>query len=466
MNWMDSLYDHDRYMLRHPSDSAQHMVRESLWYALGLVLESLQSGERDDRITRVEKIVCNVLACQYDTPGDIWHGTFKRAPQEADPPNDAMIWQHYDPNWRQFIGTILVLLLRLEGDLALTKQVPAIKAALIKCIEGEPINRVPPSYTNIALMKAWLEIEAGDLVDANTRTRGLAYAHEIKRMFGKQNAFAEYNSPTYYGINFFALGLWQNFSQDLAEMGREINTHLWADVARFYHAGMKNLCGPWSRSYGMDMQSYVSALSLWIWAATDRRIAPFPQSTRDLAHAHDFCLGPIAAFSAVDIDPVVKENLTRFGVSQSVSQQISVEPMRKADAYLSKNLMIGLESSNRSFRGTDQYHPLTIHWLNATHTVCWCRLRFKGSTVGRVDKNKLTLKFTPDPQVSTAILEFSDCIRLDALTVSCNGLTMMLETGCQLKAEANKLTIVFPDADHENDTSIFCIVDDEKSVIS
>ena len=71
MAWMDSLYDHDLHMLRHPSQPKQHMVRESLWYALGLVFESLQTGERDARIKRVVEIVSNVLACQYSTPGKI-----------------------------------------------------------------------------------------------------------------------------------------------------------------------------------------------------------------------------------------------------------------------------------------------------------------------------------------------------------------------------------------------------------
>lgn len=62
MAWMDSLYDHDQHMLRHPDQPKQHMVRESLWYALGLVFESLQTGERDARIKRVVEIVSNVLA--------------------------------------------------------------------------------------------------------------------------------------------------------------------------------------------------------------------------------------------------------------------------------------------------------------------------------------------------------------------------------------------------------------------
>ena len=153
--------------------------------------------------------------------------------------------------------------------------------------------------------------------------------------------------------------------------------------------------------------------------------------------------------------------MTSFEQSQIISQQISSDPLRKAEAYLSPNLMIGLESSSRSFHGTDQYHPLTIHWLKSDNAVGWCRLRFKGSTVGSLNQNILELKFTADPQVTSASLQFSDCIRLDALSVSSDGLTMTLETGCQLEADGNNLTIAFPNSLRENAVSIICKVDDQ-----
>jgi hypothetical protein len=460
MAWMDPLYDSDKGLLRYPHDPEQHLVRESLWYALGLVLESRILRKPGAHIERVENIVSSVLANQYNAPGRIWHGTFKVTPQEADPPDDAIIWKDYDPNWRQFVGTVLLLLRRLEGHLTLVNLVPAIDAALVRCINGEPVNRVPPTYTNIALMRAWLETECGDLINDSIRKRGLLYAREIRQEFGKHGAFAEYNSPTYYGINFFALGLWQNLSDELAEMGREINTVLWTDVSRYYHAGMKNLCGPWSRSYGMDMRKYVAALSLWIWAATDREAAPFPDSARALTHGHDFCLGPIAAFSAVAIPDHVKKHFLSFAKTRQVSQQISTKPARKADAYLAPDIMIGLESSTISFRGTEQYHPLTIHWLDSDATVNWCRLRFKGSVLGELEKTRINLKLTADNNVKSARLEFRHGIQLTGNTLMGNGLTMYLETSCELQADTDGLTIKLPDNLGEHALSITCQVNE------
>jgi hypothetical protein len=79
-----------------------------------------------------------------------------------------------------------------------------------------------------------------------------------------------------------------------------------------------------------------------------------------------------------------------------------------------------------------------------------------------LNQNILELKFTADPQVTSASLQFSDCIRLDALSVSSDGLTMTLETGCQLEADGNNLTITFPNSLRENAVSIICKVDDEE----
>ena len=243
-------------------------------------------------------------------------------------------------------------------------------------------------------------------------------------------------------------------------MGQEINTALWTDIARYYHAGMKNLCGPWSRAYGMDMQQYVAALSLWIWAATNRKTAPFPDSTDNLSHGHDFCLGPIAAISATAIPDQVKKHFVSFTETRHVSQPISARPERRAEAYLAPNIMIGLESSSISFHGTDQYHPLTIHWLNAEDSVNWCRLRFNGRILGKLQDNRINIKLNADTDVTTATLEFGHNIQLAGNTITCDGLTLCLETNCQLQAHTDSLKIQLPDNQTAHALSITCQVNE------
>ena len=466
MRWMDELYDSDEALLRYPENPDRHMVRESIWYAFGLALESMVSGQPKVEAQRVKEIVSRVLENQYVDSGKIWHGTFKRFPTEREPSDGAVIWRDYDPNWRQFIGSVLLLLKNMLGSSSLLSLVPAIDSALVRCIEGEPVDRVPPTYTNIALMKAWLEVESGELVNEEVPERGLKYAREIALVFNENGAFAEYNSPTYYGINFYALGLWQIFSDALSEMGRNINKALWVDVSRYYHADMKNLCGPWSRSYGMDMQKYVAGLGLWIWAATDREFAPFPNLETEFEHRHDFCLGPLAAFSAVAIPSEVKHLFYSFDQPRNVRQQISNEPERKAEASITNNLMIGLESSIKSFHGAEQYHPLTIHWLDADETVNWCRLRFKGAVVGELMGNRIELILNADEGVDIASLVFCQEIKRIDQVVVCDGLSMSVETGVELQADAEHLHLLLPVGENNHRLTIICEVETKTSLVS
>jgi hypothetical protein len=78
-------------------------------------------------------------------PERVYHGTFRRARQEPDPPPDhAVVWQDYDPNWREFIGTILIVMLAEFGDLLPDDLQAAMRAALRKAAEGAFRRRVEP----------------------------------------------------------------------------------------------------------------------------------------------------------------------------------------------------------------------------------------------------------------------------------------------------------------------------------
>jgi hypothetical protein len=450
--WMAGQYDENAQLLASPHyNDERHLVRESIWYALGLIVASrcLPDLVAQDML-RVPLMVRRVLQAQWHAPGAAWHGTFRRAPQEGDPPQDARVWRDYDPNWRQFIGTVLVLLLRLEGNALLADDADDIRRALKECVRGEPVDRVPPSYTNIALMRAWLETETVELVGEEYRARGLAYAGKIVAQFNENGTFQEYNSPTYYGINMFALGLWQHYSTEpvLRQAGTDINAALWRDMARFYHAGMKNLCGPWSRAYGMDMQRYVAAVGLWIWSAVGERDAPFPMDALHndgMKHAHDFGLGPLAAITAT---PPPADAAGSFGTSSGesfiedrlFSQIITRHPDRQAYAWLTPSLMVGLETADISFRGNDQYHPFTVHWLQAGR-VHWLRLRFKGRLQGEIRDGAIHLTLIPDDGTEHCLLQSSDAFTIDGERWQGAGLGLHAETTLHASAAEDGIVL-------------------------
>ena len=83
-----------------------HMVRESSWYALGLIIRD-QPGDRQ----QAAEILDAVLKQQYLVQEKPWYGTFRRAPEEQDPPPNAVMWKDFDPNWRVFIGTTFEIIL-------------------------------------------------------------------------------------------------------------------------------------------------------------------------------------------------------------------------------------------------------------------------------------------------------------------------------------------------------------------
>ena len=122
-----------------------------------------------------------------------------------------------------------------------------MQSAIVKAAEGAFRRRVPPQYTNIALMSAFLLDWAGERFAVPIwRAQADALARAIDDLFNERQAFWEYNSPTYYGVDAFALALWRIYglTDDFRQAGSAIEAWFWRDVARYYHAGLKNLCGP------------------------------------------------------------------------------------------------------------------------------------------------------------------------------------------------------------------------------
>lgn len=157
------------------------------------------------------------------------------------------MWLHYDPNWRSFIGTTFALILDEYSDRlpqALTKR---IEASIALSIEGEKReNRLSPSYTNIALMHGFLQTWAGRRLNRpEWVTEGERFCTEVYNLFSENGTFPEYNSPTYYGVDLYGLGLWRAYgvTPNVRRMGADMEAALWRDIALYYHAGLKNrLC--------------------------------------------------------------------------------------------------------------------------------------------------------------------------------------------------------------------------------
>ncbi|MFI2363172.1 hypothetical protein [Promicromonospora sp. NPDC019610] len=384
LHWMDQQWDPEVGLLRAPEEPGGghaptgHLVRETGWYAVGLLARNLpardgvsgagaaRDGAESD-LERARRALTRVLDHQLDAPGTPFHGTWLRSPHEPRPTAKSVAWRDYDPNWREFIGTTLVVVANefpeaLAGDLG-----PRVEATLRLAVEGSLARGVGAHYTNIALMAAFLLDDAAvRLGEPAWAAPALRLAEQVLARFRVDGTFDEYNSPTYYGIDLYALALWRRYAHQLPlrDGGAELEAVLWQDTARRYHAGLHNLAGPYDRSYGMDLRHYASGIGLWIWAAVGRDLAPFPETDRPFRHAWDLALGPMVAVLGAEVPDDALAHLTGFRGERQVDQVIVRDPRRVATSWVGERLLVGAEDVEGE-RGNlaDQFHPATVHWL-------------------------------------------------------------------------------------------------------
>ena len=369
--WADEAWDPDRGLLWNPPGSfddyglaprSMHMVPQSAWHAVGLFAR----GDTE----RAERIVDELCGLQYDHPGAVWHGTFARFAEWPQPPeHGAVEWVDYDPNWRQFVGTTFALILE---HFAVSSAVAAnMRRAIDRAIEGEPHDRVGPNYSNIALMKAWLERDQG-------------YAASVVARFDEHGAFEEYGSPTYYGIDLYALALWRRHppTPRFAEWGERLWSTLWDDIARWWHPRLANLCGPYSRAYGMDMSRYVGLLGLWLPSPV------IPALDTPFEHSHDLTIAPVIALLGGG-----PEHLALRDDERVVEQELPGG--RVATGWLAPDVMVGGERGG-TYRAEGQYHPATAHWRLDDDAVGWLRLRHRGPLSATATTGQLRVQVHDD----------------------------------------------------------------------
>ena len=219
------------------------MVRESSWYALGLLLRD-EPGDRQ----RAADILDAVLKQQYLTPGTPWYGTFRRAPEEQEPAPDAVMWRNFDPNWRIFIGTTFEMILIEYPDRISPELAQRMYKAIDRGIEGEIAEkRLLPSYSNIALMYGALwDFAAAHDKRADWQQQSSEWTESVYKLYKQYGAFFEYNSPTYCGVDLYGLALWRSYGSTprMRAIGSEMEAGLVAEHRRSLSARSAQCLGP------------------------------------------------------------------------------------------------------------------------------------------------------------------------------------------------------------------------------
>lgn len=448
MERLDILYDPQvRLLAAGGSGRGGHSVRASAHYALGLLI---RGGQEDTR--RAAGVIGAVIDTQFDWPGEIYHGTYRRTPQEPHPPRDALpwreispfaryfmddaaekvtnslrarlqkgvslrpystriegmlrqsvlenypvVWKSYDPNWREFILCAFAMILA-QFEAALPEKVVArMLDSAGKALRGA-IDRVKsgltPLNTNIELMHVFaLDWFAGRLGLEEARRHALEYAENFWRRYLEFHSVSEFNSPTYYGVDLVAAACWRGFapSQRIRELGALIEAGLWEDLADTYNHALRNVCGPYSRNYEMDMSRHTSIHALLFLGLG---MEAFPERPFNVESDHN----PLLILGGPRIPDNVRARLLSGGEERVVVRKFKELSERgdpreapavcTAVSWISGSLMTGAMSGSRNVSG--QLHPATVHWRDEAGGVSSMRLQRSGPE-GNVDGFHLVL---------------------------------------------------------------------------
>lgn len=428
---MDKFYDEKASLIL--GGDKKHDVRSSAYYAAGLLMRN-QAGD----LERACEIIRQIINTQYDKPGEIYHGTYRVHPEDPHPPIGNLpwktlshgwmhytediydkvltelkkeipsenaenfeksfqtavintiptVWLSYDPNWREFIGCTFAMIIAEFEDMLPKDIVKLIDDSMAKTVLGSVERRVYDVIamnSNVEMMHIFMTYYFGERF--NNEEWMMHAEREAKKCYDEFMEFkslAEFNSPTYYGIDLFAFGFWRKYlkSETLKQIGKEMEYYLWEDIALFYNADMKNMCGPFARAYGMDMQKYVTTTGMFILLAIGKEYAPLPPISVKSEGFPEYCYGPIIAAIGTSMPEELKAYFETHQKDRQIERKFreTVERAKPGQrrnlctvtAYIEKDLMIGAITGSGNTSG--QLHPATVYWKDENGDVFNFRL--------------------------------------------------------------------------------------------
>jgi hypothetical protein len=292
------------------------------------------------------------------------------------------------------VGCAWIVALNDYGHLLPAKTVSKIEKSLHIAAKGD-LYRVGgvdgdnsyPCYSNPWLMRTILQNWVGTrLGDTNLTRSGENFAQEIYDLWSMHHTLSEFNSPTYAGVAMWALALWDQYGTKnslLKKYGPEMLTYSWNELGQLYNANLKNLAGPWDRTYGYDMTEYASLVGAVIWGVIGREQAPVPQEALGMYHQDDFAFYPLFALSMPTmvkyLPAAAKANLLKFPgehlyTTQAYSPPFDTYP-RNITAWISENVTIGAETLAETVVGgpsinPSSFSPAVIQWSMADNIGC------------------------------------------------------------------------------------------------
>ncbi len=315
-------------------------------------------------VDKASKIIEFVLSQQFKNRFHLITGSWKT----------SSINSRMDANWREFIGCELIIIYENYRNLLPKKISELLLLGLQLAALNSKSRNVSPYYTNIAAMSAILMEYAGRKFKIfPLENAGLQKANNLFEIYFKNQTFSEFNSPTYAGTTEIAFALWRKYgSPKLAKLGKLMEEELWQQIADYYNFNLKNICGPYIRSYGMDMEKYSSIIGLWLAVILDNKeIAPYPDF-ENKKYSEISNIIPI-----VHLEPDLPEKAMRefTGFTQERFREGTIvrhwfSTGIKFEMSINENWMMG--GLRRDLKNWSQIKIGTFHWIDSnTGKIYW-----------------------------------------------------------------------------------------------
>ena len=430
----DSRWDENFSLLRSEENGfSYHGTRESAFYALALLIRQ-QRGD----LERAVRIIHAILDLQLLSPGQIWHGTFPYGPEYAPPVKspleisaltplarwqgdvlwgqftaafrerlrrqDALrdasdnildqlsaalhevfpvVWETYDPNWREFIFASFALILEDFDCFLPAETVTAMERAALEGLKGARFRAesgLTPLNTNVEVMHVFIfDAFSRRFQDPELAAYASGYASRFSRDYQKHHAVAEFNSPTYNGVVLSYAGLLRARSRldTVRRMGEMLEEGLWQDFAEFYNPAMKTVSGPFSRAYGLqiDGTAFPMLIYLGVDGIPEEQEPPFGPETES---ASVICCSEVTIPGSVQrllLASSAEERTVRkeFRELAERGEPGKNRSLCTATAWITDHLMIG--ALRGSTNTSHQLHAAVVHWRNPKGAVSGMRLR-------------------------------------------------------------------------------------------
>lgn len=244
------------------------------------------------------------------------------------------------------------------------------------------------------------------------------------------NTLGEYNAPTYYGMDIWALAAniaYGPAAASLTTHAAAILAELWDDIAAHYNPYLRNLVGPYDRAYTRDMTMHSAVLSLWWWGLWGRGTGgQAPLGDADLLYdaAQGAALALVMDTAAQHVSAETAAALTATGawtgsrrlrrtIRGDLTGEEAASAWRVATSWVSAAVMMGAETTGDTANRGGQFVPAIVHWASdpaktPSPYVGFFSLYPSAATIDAVaDEGTLTVAYPNATQAGADIFTFA-----------------------------------------------------------